>query len=748
MSETALRFTVELLEDLHAGTGLGWLGLLDDTQARDVDGGPVVWATMLRGLLREAADDWLGVLAQAGENVEDRRRRLRKLLGNQGDEQGRAVVRSLRLPERPASPEDYFTVWGATAREVHSRRPDPKTLRFIEYTRAKTVLCGEMRLPAGCDAEDRKFLQGCLHRLQGIGGRKTRGWGQVKVSCDPWRDLPETGNVQGLLAGLALEPADKPVRLRLRLRNLEPLNLPHTAYAGNLIPGLTYLPGGALRGALLTWLDARDQALADGLAGTMGVGNGYVVPGDMKDARWAQVEVMPLPLSVQEPKGGQEAAGSDDVPWWARPKGTDRRLGKDRPERDLIALPRREEEGGPDFKRIKTEEYLLRRPGAAHWERFRPQRGVLLRNQVPTARRDGDNPRVTPRIEGLFSEEMVREDQNIVAELFFGDKKDAEEFVRQATALLGGPVENRSWLRVGRGGRPVVVEDAAWVGPPSAAKGPPADRMTLTLTSDLIARTPWLTFRTDLDLPALEALLREVGEVPPPKEGIKPEAASCEVVEVYAFNRATGLPRSPALAIKRGSVFRWQAESGSGQANLAQWRAVLLRVQARRAGLGERTLDGFGRFVLDLDFHEKDYWASPVPSLSAPGALLQANEREIVLHRVNEFIAANRAELEDGNGRPRASVSQWQWLRVKARTARDQDDLRRLHQDLAAHAGRLAGRKQWGERLPRLLASAESEAAGAMPDNPLEARKSFLEELARAMTARARAARRREGERQ
>jgi hypothetical protein len=552
--------------------------------------------------------------------------------------------------------------------------------------------------------------------------------------------------VQGLLAGLALEPADKPVRLRLRLRNLEPLNLPHTAYAGNLIPGLTYLPGGALRGALLTWLDARDQALADGLAGTMGVGNGYVVPGDMKDARWAQVEVMPLPLSVQEPKGGQEAAGSDDVPWWARPKGTDRRLGKDRPERDLIALPRREEEGGPDFKRIKTEEYLLRRPGAAHWERFRPQRGVLLRNQVPTARRDGDNPRVTPRIEGLFSEEMVREDQNIVAELFFGDKKDAEEFVRQATALLGGPVENRSWLRVGRGGRPVVVEDAAWVGPPSAAKGPPADRMTLTLTSDLIARTPWLTFRTDLDLPALEALLREVGEVPPPKEGIKPEAASCEVVEVYAFNRATGLPRSPALAIKRGSVFRWQAESGSGQANLAQWRAVLLRVQEQRAGLGERTADGFGRFVLDLDFHEERYWQADLPGSSKALGSPPDNWRERVLDRVSRFIDSQKTRENDGNKLKKVSVSQWQWLRTRARLAVSHASLDDLHAELDAHAQRLAARKSWGG-LTQALKDADEATGNLFPEaRRLEARKYFLEELARAMTARLRVERRTEQE--
>ena len=49
MPEIAITFALEILEDLHAGTGVGRLGLVDDTQARDQTGSPVVWAAAVRG---------------------------------------------------------------------------------------------------------------------------------------------------------------------------------------------------------------------------------------------------------------------------------------------------------------------------------------------------------------------------------------------------------------------------------------------------------------------------------------------------------------------------------------------------------------------------------------------------------------------------------------------------------------------------------------------------------------------------
>jgi CRISPR/Cas system CMR subunit Cmr4 (Cas7 group RAMP superfamily) len=71
LAETALRFTVELQEDLHAGSGVGWLGLVDDRHARDASGRPVVWWSTFRGVLREAGEDYLISLKRAAEEISD-----------------------------------------------------------------------------------------------------------------------------------------------------------------------------------------------------------------------------------------------------------------------------------------------------------------------------------------------------------------------------------------------------------------------------------------------------------------------------------------------------------------------------------------------------------------------------------------------------------------------------------------------------------------------------------------------------
>src|SRR5438874_1707183 len=130
MTEFALTFTVELLEDMHTGTGVGRLGIVDDTQSRNQQGDPVVWASTLRGLLREAGDDYLLMRKAVEADVTNQRELLDKLLGKDGNAPGRAIVRSLTLDSKKDQGEyPKFTVWNSTAREVHSRRPDDGTLR-------------------------------------------------------------------------------------------------------------------------------------------------------------------------------------------------------------------------------------------------------------------------------------------------------------------------------------------------------------------------------------------------------------------------------------------------------------------------------------------------------------------------------------------------------------------------------------------------------------------------------------------
>src|SRR6266542_5120830 len=326
---------------------------------------------------------------------------------------------------------------------------------------------------------------------------------------------------------------------------------------------------------------------------------------------------MPLPLSVHEPKGGQHTAGKESLPWWAVPAQTPDVMASSN-ERDMTAFPapnpgEQDDTGGlygprVEFKRVKADEYAVRSGGV--WRRVRPQIGVLLRNQVPTTRRDAAQSRHERRTEsGLFSEEILSENQCFAADLYFADQPLANEFLKAAAPLLGGDAAVCSWLRIGRGGRPVVIAQSASV-PFAEDEEGPADHLTLTLTSDLIARTPWLTFLTELTLADLARLVKEAGGDPLSTAGLSlsRERTFSETSEVYGFNAASGLPRAAAVAIRRGSVFRIE-RLASSTTILQPWRTAL-RQAARNGGLGERTAEGFGRFVLDLELHEPFYWKS------------------------------------------------------------------------------------------------------------------------------------------
>ena len=127
MPEVAIRLEVELLEDLHAGTGMGFLSLVDDRQARDGRGYPFVPSTTVRGLLRAAAEDWVRVFKAAGGSAEDLqvlKAGVVELVGRQGSDRGTLVATGWRVDESEvADPRDLVRRVSSTSREVFSRSP-------------------------------------------------------------------------------------------------------------------------------------------------------------------------------------------------------------------------------------------------------------------------------------------------------------------------------------------------------------------------------------------------------------------------------------------------------------------------------------------------------------------------------------------------------------------------------------------------------------------------------------------------
>lgn len=447
MSEQWVRqtLTAEFLSDAHLGSGSGGGGI-DALVARDRHGRPVIWASHLEGVLRDAARRLRGdqeAEAFFGRGGGDYAR---------GDRQ-RAVFTSLYAKDNPES-----HIWRSTAREAFDNRaPKDDTLRVIEYVPKGTTLVGEVELPASQQGTLKRLVQ----EVDALGGGRSTGAGRVKLTLS---DVPSTPKKAGTPTG----------RLVLLLKNRDPLCITATATPDNLIPSLAFVPGRTLLGAVAAWLIAEGDRETASLLTSGKVSVSDALPLPHAPSKLDGVEVLPAPLSLQseKPKG---AAG--DVPWWTRPIA---------PAKRLDAWGTKEK-----LKRPEDDLFVSREGESAAWTTFRPARRVRLRNGRPDPKRADAS---------LFAIEQIVEETHFLAELR-GAVEDLKELAEKLVAVL----EGRRWLRVGRAGAPVEVARLAWSG---AARTPKLEpKAVLTLTSDLLVRDEHLRWRAALDETALKELL-------------------------------------------------------------------------------------------------------------------------------------------------------------------------------------------------------------------------------------------------
>ena len=720
MPEKILKFTVTVLEDLHTGTGEGRLGIIDDLHRRDEHGWPVIDLETWNGLVREAGDDWFErrELLKAGETTGDRER-LNKLLGWAGDGQGMVSWSSLRLTaaskERTeANPNQSFLNRASSAREVHRRHPSDETLRTIEFSRAGLLYEGEARFFVKDQAEAQKYeslLESCMSRVSSVGGSKSRGWGRIQLSFEPSRDSDKTCSsiLKSKLTEKTVE-ADCQVRLRLKLRNVESLSLASTAQVGNFVGTQSFIGGGRLRGGILSWLRLRDESVAESLADpkNMQCTNAYAVPMSLQN--WQATRIVPIPLSIRAPKSGvpsdddakQKATTPSGTPWWAKSESTSANFGA-REERDTFSIA--SDSGRIEDERIKTEDYLAEDENGI-WVRCRPRIRVHMRNRVPTSRvgrkasSANENSR---RDDALFSIEMLDADQAFVCDLIFRDVSTAKTFCETVGELFSES-SPRSWIPIGRGRRPVEIDDFEWSpvvkpvigGKVGATAAEQTGALTVVLTSDLIIRNDWLEFITQPDVadwtPLLAAALSQTSF---PNEGIRLSKALCESEMIYGFNTASGLPRVPAIAVKRGSVFRFKSDKPDV---LKSWTEAFQWIADYQIGLGERTAEGFGRVAVNCTFAGAD----PAEETQTTQPAIALNWREVVLGKVESALAAIMAEQRRQKPNNRLSATQWQVVRNITNSTVNIDNSLTQQEEIATGNNSTIGGRIWAPVLPAL----------------------------------------------
>lgn len=444
MSKKWVRYTLtaEFLSDAHLGSGSGGGGI-DALIARDRHNRPVIWASHVEGVLRDAARRLRG----DGE--------AERFFGRAGGEQQRAVFTSLYLDAKK-SPESH--IWSSTAREsFDNRAPKDDTLRVIEYVPKDTKFVGEVELPES----DLPTLQRLIQEVDALGGGRSTGTGRVKLSLT---EIATTRRKTGTATG----------RLVLLLKNRDPLCITATATPYNLIPSLAFVPGRTLLGAVAAWLIAEGDRDTASLLTSGKVSVSDALPLPAMPAELDGVEVLPSPLSLQSEKPTGTAG---DVPWWAQPTAPTKRLDAWRSNEKL--------------KRPDDDLFVYRACPSEEWTTFRPARRVRLRNGRPDPKQADAS---------LFAIEQIVEETHFLAELH-GSPED----LKRVAETLAPVLEGRRWLRVGRAGAPVEVAQFAWSKATTATKI--TDKALLTLTSDLLVRDEHLRWRTALDDNAIKSLL-------------------------------------------------------------------------------------------------------------------------------------------------------------------------------------------------------------------------------------------------
>ena len=220
-----------LLEDLHTGSGLGTKEL-DSTFITDRNGSPTIRSSHFKGLLREQAVEMkqLGLLAPE---------RVNELFGAPG-QGGRKpfIVTSFALKKG-----GNMLTWTSTARKPFTRLPLNDTLRSFEYVSSSSVFCAQVEfLDPAAISDFRKILG----RTNVLGGGRNRGGGLVRMKFNPVQPPENCPKLIPPVQGTHH-------RLKLVLRNLDPICLPVTGFPGNLIAGECYIRGQQLAGALTAW---------------------------------------------------------------------------------------------------------------------------------------------------------------------------------------------------------------------------------------------------------------------------------------------------------------------------------------------------------------------------------------------------------------------------------------------------------------------------------------------------------------
>jgi len=584
------KLTVTLQEDLHTGSGTG-AGEYDALLSRDRNGNPVIPFTHWQGVWKYNLKRYLEAQKQPLDDCN-------ALFGRENQQRGLLTGTALYSENTIDS-----LSWTSSSRKQYSRTTEENTLRVKEFIPAGTRFTATLWL---ADESLEKSLNVACRITDVLGARRQRGDGriyaQLAEEAAPINTVRQ--NQQG-------------TTFRVLLRANDPVCLPTTGHPGNIIESECYLRGQVLRGAIIgKLLRDKKNVLASSLFGVdFKVANAYPLPNTCLDNTddLLNSDVLPIPLNFNQPKA--QGGNTKGLPWWAQ---------------NITAPAMHNRFSGEQFseklKRPADNAFIFKQALAETWQSYAAPLAVRMRNAQPSKH----------HLNGaLFSQQEIPENTLFLSEITCSDNKIAQQLLVELSDVFAG----YECLTIGRGGAPLSIQSWGFKAEPQHSEMPQQhpDTLTLTLTSDLIARSPELGFYQTLT----PDMLFELCELQEKSPADWQTQSFTDQTDVYGFNAMSGLPRLPALAIRRGSALSIKGE------NINRLRQALMQ----RKALGERVEEGFGQFRIDF-----------TPTLVENQTKQQAptvNEKETVFAHAEAVF--NNLPKENITAWPK--LSQWQALR-------------------------------------------------------------------------------------
>ncbi len=638
-------FTIELLEDTHIGTGVG-NHLVDSFNTTDEQGHPVIWRQHLKGILREAANDWVE-LGKLSELEDDRENLVNQLFGapNQNLQQGCLTLYSAYIKDpQSQSPEQFFINLSSTALGkktdrnsdgLFNRAAQEGSLRTKQYVRAGTKFSCEYQLFGELSAEEEvrlnNAMQRIIKRMYALGSQKNRATGTIKIT--------HKGSKAHEDKALNLSATDATTFINLTLEALEPLRLPATNKPGNLVTTETFIDGNKLLGAFANWCkqhqkNACFQAIINGQ-----ISFGYAYP--VSNLKGGENNIsFPLPQSYQAPKAGLDAQGEgikaeQDTPWWLN-------SSKPVPVEPLV---------NTKLKKVGAGHYVsLNTSHPNNWHLSKQSTSLHMRNDI--SKHD------------LFTEETVPKGTRFQCQLLITDRDVRKQFIE---TILTPVYQQGQPLLIGRGGAPVKV---------TLANAVPLEQMLPTVNEKnfqytLVTISPWLIYNEQLqpetkltpkvldDAFGLGTCLQDAFE-----EG--KTFAQSQTTLISGFNPASGLPKRTETAIASGSVIRFEIENQNESQNQNQRKAInaLLDKLNTCFAVGQKQAQGLGRFYVYTGAPALE-WSNGNHSNSNTCSFY--SRREQIYQQVDANWPGFDEALNQVSKSKQPSKQQWQQLRQKFR---------------------------------------------------------------------------------